>query len=298
MSIRGMQVQTAARKNWLGGSRQEGSALIVALLFLVVSTAVAAGIAALASSAAETSADLLDSERAFYAAESARMRRAEEQPLDLGGDVHGDNSGSPGDLGCKSDEIVYRGWVGSDWGNANARHAICGGDGGGDEPGAGPIDEADEVISESGSYIEWLARKESVDNTYYDIGGALTVQGTHWAPGQAPEGPFENVTFDAEGSISMYLGTNVTMSNVYIKNGRSLRLDFQDNITNENDLDCVLIENGDNAMIYHQGASGHKPPISEVDGVYDDRSSWEAAGCGAGGSGSGADARWHYATFD
>jgi len=78
MSIREIQ---CAHKGCIKGSYQEGSALISAVLFLAVSTAAAAGIASLASSSAESSADLLDSERAFYAAESGFQRLGADPSL-------------------------------------------------------------------------------------------------------------------------------------------------------------------------------------------------------------------------
>ncbi|MFP4146801.1 MAG: hypothetical protein ACLFSI_03710 [Halorhodospira sp.] len=146
MSTREMQI---AHKGHISGSHQEGSALIAAVLFLVVSTAVAAGIAALASSASETSADLLDSERAFYAAESAKLmsgslprnkgENKEDYRVDIGENVFGAYVGKDDDdrfiapktaseLCDSGEDSLYIGWVGgkkSSWEDANARHAIC-----------------------------------------------------------------------------------------------------------------------------------------------------------------------------
>ena len=103
-------------------SAQQGSIMIAAIVFMIVVMAAAAGISKLTFSSAMVSTERVNSERAFYAAESARLMKSD---IDLNGDLFGrinpDGSDYPD---CGSDDL-YVGWMGDSWSDARARHAIC-----------------------------------------------------------------------------------------------------------------------------------------------------------------------------
>ncbi|WP_200259803.1 hypothetical protein [Halorhodospira neutriphila] len=153
MSIREMQSASPPdASDRLSGKSERGSALLSAVLFLIISTAAAVGVVALVGSASETSHSLLDSERAFYAAESAEMMSG-SLPRNGGGEnkdyrIDFDEDGSKlfgalvgsedsdgrfgvqyASAGCEpGKESLYVGWAGGDknsWDKAFARHAIC-----------------------------------------------------------------------------------------------------------------------------------------------------------------------------
>lgn len=154
MSIREMQSASPLdASDRLSGKSERGSALLSAVLFLIISTAAAVGVVALVGSASETSHSLLDSERAFYAAESAEMMSGslprngggenkdyrvdlDEDSSNLFGALIGNEDGDDerfgvqyASAGCESGkESLYVGWAGGGkdgWGKASARHAIC-----------------------------------------------------------------------------------------------------------------------------------------------------------------------------
>ena len=116
---------------------QKGGALVMAIVLLVVTAAAAAGIARLSTSTILVTSERLNSERAFYAAESARLVGGYycDEPMDLAPelqdlDLHGCQD--VGDVylnveqACGSTNAqLYLGWVGSEWDDAQARHAAC-----------------------------------------------------------------------------------------------------------------------------------------------------------------------------
>lgn len=106
--------------------------LIAAVVLLLIVMAAAAGISHLTLSSAMDSTQRVASERAFYAAESARLMDGDVK--NLAPDLHGLKNPEGPNLPHKTDICssgnLYIGWVGNDsdnWDNALARHAICGG---------------------------------------------------------------------------------------------------------------------------------------------------------------------------
>ena len=120
---------------------QHGSVIIAAMVFLVVVAAAAAGISHLTFSSAMVSTERVDSERAFYAAESARLMQNNTMTRNLASDLHGLKNPNGTNLPdkanlCNSGDL-YIGWVGedsNDWNESSARHAICAGGGGAGDP--------------------------------------------------------------------------------------------------------------------------------------------------------------------
>ncbi|ACV69282.1 hypothetical protein Dret_1998 [Desulfohalobium retbaense DSM 5692] len=119
---------------------QHGSVIIAAMVFLVVVAAAAAGISHLTFSSAMVSTERVDSERAFYAAESARlMGWSRTESINFGNNTD--------DLGANYDGGEYRGWVGDSWNDARARHAIETGGGPWKDPNDPHWDEPDNAYN-------------------------------------------------------------------------------------------------------------------------------------------------------
>ncbi|WP_144446064.1 hypothetical protein [Halorhodospira halophila] len=104
---------------------QAGSMLVMGVVTILAIGLLLAGIGRMVESRASVVVDSLVDAQAFYAAESARMKRGD---VDFpGGQIYskknpGFISGNP----CEQMDL-YVGWVGESqsWGNAHARHAIC-----------------------------------------------------------------------------------------------------------------------------------------------------------------------------
>ena len=99
---------------------QSGSALIMAIIALVLVAGIGAAVAQLLPAKGVVSSDHLKSAQALYAAESARLTDGAYK-----------TNAAMIDNACPDGEHLFRGWVGDSWENAQARHAICGADGGG-----------------------------------------------------------------------------------------------------------------------------------------------------------------------
>lgn len=114
----------------LHNSKQQGSIIIAAIVFLMVVTAAAAGISKLTFSSAVVSTERVDSERAFYAAESARLMSqdlGDDELLELQEGLYAKKNPVGAYPNCGSYDL-FIGWVGEDsedWNNTRARHALC-----------------------------------------------------------------------------------------------------------------------------------------------------------------------------
>lgn len=94
---------------------QSGSALIMAIVALMIVAGIGAAVGQLLPGKGVVSSDHLKSAQALYAAESARL-------------TDGDACGDLDVAECEKDGFNYQGWVGGDsWGDAVARHKISGG---------------------------------------------------------------------------------------------------------------------------------------------------------------------------
>ena len=130
-------------------SAQSGSILVVALVILVIAGSVSAGVAHLVGSGSTISANALQSEQAFYIAESvARSGPCEEGSY--GKDNHvGHYNCVPGGAPCDSDQWHITAWIGNEnQDNAQATHQIC-------APDPTIFSELDESECQDPDSVDW-----------------------------------------------------------------------------------------------------------------------------------------------
>ena len=116
-----MHSTATSERQALTGS-QSGSILVVALVILVIAGSVSAGVAHLVSSSASVSANTLQSEQAFYIAESAaRMASCPTSEQSLGNGFFTCDESQCGD----DRKLIRAGVGGSDLGSSQAFHQLC-----------------------------------------------------------------------------------------------------------------------------------------------------------------------------
>ncbi|WP_200195905.1 hypothetical protein [Halorhodospira abdelmalekii] len=136
-----------ATKSQPNKQKQQGSILILAIFLIVLAAAASAAITHIAASSVQATSIRVDSERAFYAAESARLMSAKFNAsstsayFELAPDLHAcmiapntdpnePDTDPPCGVAnaCGENENMYIGWVGTNatsWNPARARHALC-----------------------------------------------------------------------------------------------------------------------------------------------------------------------------